>query len=292
MALNKQIWTDQITKNFYPDTSFLKYAKDFTELVNYNTINMADCGFDPTVLVNNTTYPIAIADREDTPLEFTLDLFETENTKVSNPEALELAYDKMESVVYGHRNSLRAKTAAKAAHAYSPTSDTVNTPVIRTTGLDNGEGFKRLTIVDILKLKRRYDDIDAPMDTRFLVLSPRHLEDLILEDTKSFKDILDLVNGVPRRFAGFNILGFSKNATYNATTGVKKAFGAVMAGADTFSSFSFCSDEVMKADGDVGMYLRERDPELRATIVGFDKRFIAMPIRNKCNGAIIADKIA
>lgn len=45
----------------------------------------------------------------------------------------------------------------------------------------------------------------------------------------------------------------------------------------------------MKADGDIYMYSRVDDPEERATIVGFDKRFIAVPIRGKGIGAIISN---
>lgn len=36
------------------------------------------------------------------------------------------------------------------------------------------------------------------------------------------------------------------------------------------------------------MYIRMDDPEERGTIVGFDKRFIAVPIRNKGIGAIVS----
>ena len=46
----------------------------------------------------------------------------------------------------------------------------------------------------------------------------------------------------------------------------------------------------MKADGEVFMYSRDNDPEERGTIVGFDKRFIALPIRNKGVGAIVSSK--
>lgn len=289
-ALNKQIWTDQIMQNYYQEANFLKYTQDFTENVNFDIINMADCGFDPEVLVNNTTYPIAISTREDTPLSFELDLFETTNTKVSNPEAMELAYNKMESVIYSHRMALQAKTGAKAAHAYSPNTDTINTPIISTTGADNGDGFKRMQVIDVLKLKRKFDALKIPADKRYLVLEPRHLEDMIVEDLKAFKDITDIVNGKPKRFAGFNILEYGENAIYNADTKIKKAFGSIPQATDTYSSFAFSSDEVMRADGTVQIYERINDPELRATVIGFDKRFIALPIRNKAIGAIISGK--
>lgn len=288
--LRKEIWVNQLTKNFYPDSSFLKYSKDFSSSVDNHAINMTDIGVDPEVLINNTTYPIAVKKRDDTPLRIELDLFETENTLVRVPEALEYNYDQLESVIMGHRNVLRSKTAEKGAHAYAPAKDTPFTPVIGTSGT-NFNDRKRLSVEDILNLKERFDKVDIPYENRYLVLHPSHLSDLILLDVKSFKDITDLKNGEPKRFAGFNILQFSKPAIYNSSTLEKKSFGAIIDVNDTFCSFAFHSDEVMKADGNVKMYAKKDDPEERATIVGFDKRFIAVPIRNKALGAIVSTKV-
>ncbi len=70
--------------------------------------------------------------------------------------------------------------------------------------------------------QRPVTEIDCPLDKRCLVLNHRHIEDLILFDTKAFKDITDFVNGQPKRFAGFNILQFTKTAIFNRTTMQKK----------------------------------------------------------------------
>lgn len=290
-GLNKEVWIKQIKERYYPDASFLKYVTDMTEYVENDKINLADAGFDPEVLINNTTYPISIAEREDIPLSIELDLYETENTLVRSPHAVELAYDKLESVVKGHRNALMSKSGEKSAHAYSPSANTASTPVIATTGENNGEGYKKMLPKDILTLKRKYDDADFPIENRFLVLCPRHLEDLIDFDLKSFKDITEIVNGTPKKFAGFNILQYSKTAYYVASTLVKTPFGSAVTNLHTYSSFSFITDEVMKADGTMKMFEKIDDPELRATVVGFDKRFIGLPIRNKGIGAIVASKI-
>lgn len=289
MALEKQIWIDQLMKNFYPRASFLNYATDFTAYVDYDKLNMAEVGVDPEVLINNTTYPIQVLKRTDTPISIELDLYETVNTLVRFPEAVELSYDKLESVIYGHRQSLLTKSGMKAAHAFAPSANTQYTPIVQTTG-DMNTGFRRLTPENILKLKRNFDDLDINPDVRNLVLCPAHLEDLILYDLKAFKDLTEFKDGKPSRFAGFNILEFSKNPTYNASTMQKKSFGAMAQPTDTYCSFAFASDEVMKADGEAKMYSKEGDPEQRATIIGFDKRFIALPIRNKGIGAIITAK--
>lgn len=285
--LAKEVWTNQLMQNFYPDSAFLSYAKDFSGLVDNDAINMAEAGLDPEVLVNNTTYPIKVVERTDKPIRIELDTFETENTLVRRPEVIEYSYDKLETVLMAHRNTLRARTAEKAAHAFAPQKDTTFTPVIQTSG-NPYAGRKRLSIEDILSLKERFDDANVPLENRYLVLNPKHLTDLILIDTKAFKDITDIVNGTPKRFAGFGILQFSKPVFYKKDTFEKVPWGAVVTDEHTFCSFAFQGDEVMKADGSVFMYAKENDPEQRATIVGFDKRFIAMPIRDKAIGAIVS----
>lgn len=290
MALQKEIWVNQIKENFYPDSSFLNFVRDFSAMVEFDAINIAEAGVDPEVLINSNTYPIRIKQRVDNNQRIELDKFETENTLVRRPEVIEYSYDQLESVLMGHRNTLRASTARKAAHAFAPMESGAYTPVISTTGEKTRDGRKRLTVADILALKEEYDMMDVPLEMRYLVLNPRHVSDLILFDTKAFKDIVDLVDGKPRRFAGFNMLQTSVTPTYNATNLKKVAFGAEKATTDTFCSFSYCSDEVMKADGEIYLYSRYDDPEQRGTIVGFDKRFVAMPIRNRGIGAIVSAK--
>lgn len=289
-GLAKEVWINQLTKKFYPDSSFLNYTKDFSSLVENDAINMADAGVDPDVLINNTTYPIQVVNRVDTPIRIELDLFETKNTLVRRPEAIEYSYDQLESVLMGHRNKLRARTAEKAAHAFAPLKDSEFTPVISTTGETSGTR-KRMSVEDILLLKECFDSVDIPLEERYLVLNPKHLSDLILFDVRAFKDLTDIVDGKPKRFAGFNVLQTSATPFYNATSLEKIAFTKTPGDTDVFCSFAFQKEEVMKADGTVHMYAKYDDPEERGTIVGFDKRFIAVPIRNKGIGAIVSKKV-
>ena len=292
MALNREVWIDQVKEGFYPDDSFLQKATDYSQFVDHNRLHIASAGIDPKVLVNNTTYPISVIGRDDQDNEIRLDKFETENTIVRRPEALEYSYDKLESVIGQHRSTLRASVATKAAHAYAPAEDTENTPVIITTG-ESITGRKRLRFADILALKERFDDVDVPLDERYLVLHPKHVSDLLLEDLKLFKDLTSIKDGEPLKFAGFGCYAFSRMPTYRMMDGVLKkvAFGAAAAEGDRFASFAFYAKEGMKADGDIHMYATENDPKERVTIVGFDKRFVALPIRGKGIGAIVSASV-
>ena len=95
MALNKEIWINQILSGFYPDDSFLQKVVNYSEFVDNNRLHIASSGFDPKVLINNTTYPINVVNREDEDNEIPLDKFETENTLVRRPDAIEYSYNKL-----------------------------------------------------------------------------------------------------------------------------------------------------------------------------------------------------
>lgn len=287
MALNKEVWVNQLKENFYPDSNFLKHVLDFSGDVDNNKIHLAEAGIDPKVLINNKTYPIAIVGREDVDCEIPLDKFETENTIVRRPDAVEYAYDKLESVLRQHRATLQKAVAVKAAHAIAPNEDTKFTPIVSTTG-ETVKGRKRLTFADILALKERFDDVEVPLDRRFLILHPKHVSDLLLEDLKLFKDLTNIIDGEPTKFAGFGCFSFAHMPTYTITGNKYTKVAFKEEETANFASIAFYGDEVMKADGDIYMYSKVDDPEERATIVGFDKRFVCMPIRNKGIGAIVS----
>ena len=284
--LNKQVWINQIKNNFYPDRSFLTKVVDLTAFVENQTIHFPSSGIDPEVLINNTTYPIRIVGREDDDNILPLDKFETENTLVRSAETIEYSYDQLESVIYQHRNTLQSRTAEKAAHAFAPNKDSEKTPVLKTTG-ESYNGRKRLTFMDVLSMKERFDAALIPIEKRYLILHPSHVTDLMAEDLKLFKDLTEIKDGEPTKFAGFGIFQFPFMPFYNISTLEKVAFGEKTS--KNFASVAFQGDEVMKADGEIKMYARYDDPEERGTIVGFEKRFIAMPIRNYGIGAIISD---
>ncbi|MBR6297720.1 MAG: hypothetical protein IKR34_00585 [Candidatus Gastranaerophilales bacterium] len=287
MALNKQIWVSQIKENFYPDDSFLQNVVNYSEFVDNDRLHIPSSGLDPDVLINNTTYPIRTVERTDTDNEIILDKFETENTIVRRPEALEYSYNKLESVIGQHRATLRKSVATKAIHAFAPDADTAQTPVIITTG-ETVDGRKRLTLADVLTLKERFDDAEIPLGDRYLVLHPKHVSDLLLEDVKLFKNITDLQNGQPFRFAGFGFYSFAQMPTFTTVKGVLSKVAFADESTENFASVAFNANEVMKADGEIYMYSAVDDPTERGTIVGFDKRFIALPIRGKGIGAIVS----
>jgi hypothetical protein len=289
--LAKQIWIRQLMEKFYAESGHLMRSQDMTQFVDYNTINLGDAGADPEVLIDNSTYPIPVEEREDSPLEIPLSRFRTKNTVIRDAESVELSYDKMESVIRGHRNSLIETTAAKATHAWAPAADGSYTPVIQTTGSasDFETSRKAITIADIANAKRKLDLLKVPQNGRILVLHPTHQGDLLKADSALQKAFANLKTGEIYTLFGFAIYVSTLTAVYNKNTGAKVAYGAAAApSTDSVSSLFYHEAEVMRADGDVKMFARLNDPEADGDIIGFSKRFIGLPIRNKYQGSIIS----
>lgn len=281
--LTKEIWLPDIMEKFFPSTSFLSEASNMDQFVENDTINLAEAGVDPNVLINNNVYPVPFAERVDVPLALVLDVYDTEGTVLRNAEAIELSYDKRQSVIKGHKNALLHKFAMRAAHAYAPTLDAPDHPVLATTGQAAPGSRRPLTFEDIIDLKTRYDNIDAPED-RVLVLNPQHENDLIKEDLALMKAIYA---GSIQKLFSFKLYIYSRTPIFNRATGVKCAFGAVPVPAtDTISSVSFCGSEVMRCQGTFDMFDRLKDPEQKGDIINFQMRGLALPKRDKAIGAI------
>lgn len=285
-GLQKEIWTDVLMEKFYPDGSFLSEGRDMSSLVEYNKINLAEAGADPAVLVDNTSYPISVSTRTDLAKELALKTLDTESTVVRNLEAMELAYDKMASVIQGHKNALVKKALELAAWNWSPSENSSNTPVLAASGdINSLTGQRRLKFEDILKLETAFDDLDIPEEGRILVLNPKHSSDLILQDLGLYKAAM--ING---KIFTFTIRKTSVTPKYNATSGAKCAWGAVAADTDTIASFAFFKDEVMKAMGTTEMFYTLKDPANKGDIVNFQMRFVALPMRSKYIAAIYSPK--
>jgi len=276
-GLNKEIWIADLMEQFLADTSFLSQARDMSMWVENDKINLAEAGIMPNVIVNNTTFPVPINDRADTPLALELNMYDTENTRLRHADLIELAYNKRVSVIRGHQNALRQKLAAHAAWSWTPATTDANNVVLDRTGNSS------ISFNDIIDLSMIYDNWDAPEGQRNLVLNPTHQAQLQKADLAQYKAIWQKGQN---DLYGFKVFKSSKTPRFSNLL-AKKAFGAANAGNDVMCSFTFVSDEVMTAIGTVDMFERLNDPEARADILGFQMRALALPIRNKYSCALL-----
>jgi hypothetical protein len=278
-------------EGFYPSGDFLSRATDMSAWVEFNTINLAEAGVDPNVLINNTTYPVPTTPRTDIPLALPLATYDSENTVIRNVEEMESAYDKRASVIRQHQNAIRKKTVQHALHNYAPASNATYTPVSVTSGAADAlaGGTKAITLKDVTIVAESFTKLDSPLEGRVAVLHPTHLRQLLNEDAALYKQFMNQQDGQPLRYSGFDIYVNTHTPRYNTSTNAKVVFGAAAAGTDSVaSSLFFVNSEVMRADGTWDMFVREKDPEQRGDVIGFQKRGLYLPIRSKLQATVFS----
>ena len=285
-----EVWTGELVKrlNAGLNGSFLEGIPDYSARVDNEVIHLVDVGGDPDVLVNNTTYPIPIQDLEDGDIALGLDKFQTKATRVTDDELYAISYDKFGSVVERHRDSLDTVKNKKFAHALAPYNHTAKTPVIQTSGeTDATSGRKKLTIKDIIALKRAFDNMEVPEGGRRLVLCPDHVNDL-LELDQSFRDkYYNYTTGKLMNMYGFEVYTFV-NTPYFNKNGVKLAYNANPTATDHKGSIAYYVPRMFRAKGSTKMYYSEAatNPQTQENLVNFRNYDIVLPKKMEAIGAI------
>lgn len=288
----KEIWTGEMMKALrgFMDGSWLDGIPDASSLVDNDVIHLVDVGVDPDVLVNNTTYPIAVQTLSDSDIAISLDKFQTKATPITDDELHAISYDKMARVKESHANAIQDARLRKAAHAICPAENAAKTPVLQTSGAADSNGRHKMTAADILAMKAAMDGLKVPAEGRRLVLCPDHVNDLLGADQKFREQYsLDTVNGKCGRLYGFDIYEFGDTPVYG-TDGKKKAVGTAEGSGAFRCSFAFYTQRIFKATGSTQMYysLAENDPQYQRSLINFRNYFVAMPKKNDAAVALMS----
>jgi hypothetical protein len=263
------------------------------QYVGNNVINITEIGADPTVLINNTTYPISVAQRTDDNIAVALNKYDTTNTKITDDELYALPYDKVGSVVRQHRDTLEEQIMAHALHSLCVSGNTGNTPVLETTGADDGTGRRRLVPADIIKLQLALDNLKVPQQGRRLVLAPVHCADLLLADLSFALPYHNAKEGlILPNYYGFETFKYVNAPVFNAG-GAKKAFGAAGAAGDRQATVAFIPGRSFVAQGDLKFYYRDAatNPEYRESVAGYRLYSVTLPTKNTGFGALISANV-
>lgn len=298
-GLNQEIWTDVLVQQFREteNAAFLAEIPDESRHVtagrNYNeTINLVDVGADPEVIINNITYPIGYALQQDGNIPIGLDTFVTKATLVPHEEIQYIAYDKIALVQEKHTKAVMVAKHNKAVHALGPNSEAATTPVLVTTGPDDGFGRKRLILKDILRHKKQYDDQKIPLDKRILVLTSEHYNDLLDEclEAKKTTDHLsyDEAGLLKTRLFGFKTFMYMDLPYYTLGTLTKKSFGSVNIAGDVQASVSYYAPDMFKAAGLTKNFADEPTTQNHAWLYNVRHNYIVLPRKERAVGAILS----
>lgn len=268
MALQTEIWIPGIKENPIPNHSFVVQSVDMSEFVENNKLHLAEAGIEPSVHEDyfaSNNNPLPVAEITDIPNEVVLKTFSTSQTRHRQLQEIELAYNRRESLINRHKNSLAKNIGKRAAYAWS---------------VDTANAFNKL-----FNLSASDSIIDAIIDAEAFFLenditeglnicfNAQHLARIKKEDKKLYKDIMN-----EKQMYSFKVFSYSQNPIYKAD-GTKKPFGATKDATDKQCSFMWVTDEVFRCFGDTEMYATLRDSGLQADLLSFAQRALVGNIR-------------
>ncbi len=123
--------------------------------------------------------------------------------------------------------------------------------------------------------------MEVDLSRLVLVLNSAHLADLKAEDRKLYREAMK-----DEKIGNFRLRTYPHLPLFDKTTKQKQAFGSATGANSSMASLAFVSTEVMRARGTTEPFIREKDPEARGDVLGYQQRFTALPLRNKYIGAI------
>jgi len=291
-----EIWVGEVVQRFGTGVAtFLKSIAGYNHLVENDVIHLVEIGSLPDVLVNNATYPLIPQNLTEADIPITLDKLETVPTAISAAELHAISYDKMKVALNLHLTALEIKAGVRAAHAIAPASNTASSPIVKTTGANNGNNFKQITTEDVISLKKKFDILGLPKIGRVLVLCPDHVNELLLT-SQMFKDQYhNIASGtiIPMLF-GFEIHEYTTTPVYN-TGFTKIALGTTPAATDRSASVAYYNPYIWQARGSVEAFLSEANKDVlnKRNLCSFNMYYKCQPkIANYGVGAIVSDTAA
>jgi hypothetical protein len=254
-----------------------------------NVIHVPTSEFAPDILINNSTYPIALQAYTDDAVIIQLDKYQTKVVTLSDDQVMGASYDRIDNATRKTVQKLTAEKFGKAVHAIAPTSNAVNTPVLVCSGAANTEGRKILVYSDLVRLKAAFDKAGAPVGDRRLVLNTDHYNDLLLDRANFGDQLVNYKMGeVAPVIAGFKIFQYINMPNFTSAN-VKKAYGSVAITGDQKASIAFVGENIAKKTGNTKQYFTPAvdNPTTQTNQLAYRHYFIAVPFQAKWIGAIL-----
>lgn len=198
MPVNQEIWVKTIVEPFYSTYSFLLKVLNHDEYVNNRTVHVPNAGEPSPVSKNAKKFPMEVASREDSDLIYDVNVFRIAPTVIQNAEAVELSYNKRESVISVNRAELYEAAA----------QDIVATWVSQVEKPINGSTGTIKEHIKAIAVQFRKDKV--PHKERYIMLGAQAYEDFLNELSEkeqfAFSASADSSKGVLGKYMSFEFV--------------------------------------------------------------------------------------
>jgi hypothetical protein len=285
--LIKEQWLAVIAHQYSEGIDWISKSRDLSgAVVNGKILHWAKAGARPTVLRNNTTWPMSMGAIIDTAESVDLDRFNTTPTLVHDYEEFERAYDKMASDTEEHKVALQEEYGYRCAFNWAPTSFGLGTPVIQCSGAALPSGRIPLKLSDVIKLRNGFDTARVPQQGRVLMLSADHAMDIATEDLARASHTVDPKTGALTTLYGFEVIISNYTPVWDSSAGEKAPYGTTETTDFWRCSLAWQVESVARADGDWKMFVTPDDSRLAGTSISFQKYQMGFQFRETGFGVL------
>lgn len=265
MAVQKEIWENDIIESLWADNAFLNYAVNVDNYVLAGkVVHIPQAGSAPGVKTNRTTLPATVTKRTDTDVTYAIDEITSDPVLIPNADTVELSYDKRTSVTAETRAAINDAAALTMLRNWAPT---LATAILRTSGTTavpahtNGAtgNRKAFTLADLKKAQKLMNKDNVPSEGRYAMLDAEMYDQITNEMTanqnRDFLAAYDEKSGVMGKLYGFNILMRSETIRYtNDATPAPKLFSDADAATDNAAAICWQRTMVERALGEVKFF--------------------------------------
>ena len=292
MALQTEIWVTEIQENLFPANDFMSRAKDHSAFINHLTVHLPQSGANPAIYKNNLNLPVAINQRTDTDLTYSINNYKGEPLLITNLEELQNSYDKRSSVLGNTTRNMGYAIANQTLYAWAPSGAS---RIVRTSGsavatalAPSATGTRNaITLVDIAGLKSKLDNDNVPAEGRILVMPADMYNNqlLAINNIQAFYAYNQpvLQNGKAPTIFGFEIMVRPTVTVYDTSAVIKQINddGTVTTPAttDNLACIAYHPDFVSKAQGGINVYANENRAEYYGSILSIEVQHGASPLR-------------
>lgn len=210
MAITKEIWINDIEGNLFKDGTFASMSVNHSPYVDGHLVHVPNAGAAPSVTENRSTFPGTVTSRTDTDLNYEIKELSTDPFRIGNAEEVELSYDKRASILYASVAALSEAADTALLKSWVPTGFTkvltsgASTPAHLVSATGNR---KKVTLADILEVKKEFDKANIPMQGRCAALDYSMMAELLdaltANQYNAFLNSADAQKGVVGELYGF-----------------------------------------------------------------------------------------
>lgn len=273
----QEFWSSYIVEKLRRTNPHIMLCFDESKYVQGGSIvYLPQAGAKPSVVKNRAFGAATAVQRGDTAVMYALDVFTTDPTAITTSEAMEISYEKTDSVLADHTDTLAEAIGdeltynwirgVKPAVGGGTTVEFI--PVgrrIATTGAatdvnaeDGQTGTRKATSYkEVQALQAKFNKDNVPRDNRYAMMESymyqEFLDSLTANQMAAFQATADLANGIVGKFAGFTFLERSSVLAIQAN-GTFRLPGEALGATDNLASIFWQKNSVTKALGDTKLF--------------------------------------